>query len=92
MAKTLDFDLTIFGGFEFYAGRPKIASETELKWRGHDYSCRVESGSDGIFAEMNSGQMVWRCPIDPENFIQDVDGALEDACNLGRIANWSNDE
>jgi hypothetical protein len=77
----------------FYAGPPTRATESELVWDGHDYAMRVVTeGSDALVAIMTSGNMEWRTYIGTSDIKGQIDAALQDACDLGRIANWSNDE
>jgi hypothetical protein len=75
----------------FYAGPPDEAHSDRLVWDGDDYAMEVIIQADGLVAVMSSGNCKWITSIDIDNIKNSIDHALEDACNLGRIANYSRD-
>lgn len=86
-------DLTQFAKTQFYAGKPDEASPSLLRWKDHESEMEVRSDANGnITAVMMSGNMEWQCALDKDSLKESIDAALEDACDLGRSANWSNDE
>lgn len=85
-------DLSVYAKTMFYAGKPETATPELLRWHGHDYHMEVRSEGGSVVATMTSGNCEWRTEIDPGNFLNDVNDALEDACHLGHAINWTNDE
>lgn len=81
------FDFTKYKDTQFYAGKPDKASKDRLSWKDIYYELDVCEEDGNLVAIMNSGYCEWRTPISPspENFVLDVDAALEDACFLGGI-------
>lgn len=85
-------DLMDFANVEFYAGRPDEASAKRLAWNGNDYSMSVEFDSQGaLVATMTSGNCEWKTSLEGASFKLGVNMALEDACRLGQIVNYSAD-
>ena len=84
-------DLTGFAKFQFYAGKPTTARVDELIWKGHDYDMAVRFDGPALVAVMTSGNCEWKTNIDMLDITASIDAALEDACDLGRTANYSKD-
>lgn len=87
-------DLTKYADTMFYAGKPDEAGPTRLAWNGFDYSMSVVALGDRIEASMAAGNCVWSTPIGPASFVEDVDAALQDACQLvsayrGYFVRWA---
>lgn len=85
-------DFLQYKDIQFYAGKPTTARAEELIWDGLDYSLTVREDDSGLHAIMTGGNCEWRTWIDPASFVDGVNAALEDACDLGRTVDWSNDE
>lgn len=75
-------------GAQFYAGKPTLVEPYRLVWDALDYHMEVVAAGDSLTAIMSSGKCEWRTSIDPSQFMSDVNEALEDACYLGRAANF----
>lgn len=84
-------DLRQFAKTNFYAGPPTSATENKLIWDGQEYSMVVYTEGDAIVAMMHSGNMEWRTYISLGDIKGQINACLEDACDLGRIANYSRD-
>lgn len=85
-------DLRQYVKEKFYSGVPDEGGPDGLVWRCADYSLVVREVDGKVIATMTGGNCEWTTEIDPENFVEGVNAALEDASTLGRAANWSNDE
>lgn len=89
----MSIDLSKFAKTQFYAGPPDEATPDRLLWKAwYGHTMEVKNIDGDPIAVMCHGQTEWRASIDPEDIVKSIDAALENACDLGRIANESNDE